>query len=56
MRTASRFLCLSYLARCRDEMRLSDYGEGPGPQPGYLEKAAALGLGTTEYELVTLEI
>ena len=40
----------------RDEMRLSDYGEGPGPQPGYIEKAAALGLGKMEYELVSIEI
>ncbi|MFC1655230.1 DUF362 domain-containing protein, partial [Myxococcota bacterium] len=37
----------------RDEMRLSDYGEGPGPRPGYIEKAAALGLGKMEYELVS---
>jgi len=40
----------------RDEMRRQDYDEDPGPQPGYIEKAAALGLGSTEYELVSIEI
>jgi len=39
----------------RDEMR-AGHGEDPGPQPGYIEKAAALGLGSTEYELVTIEL
>jgi uncharacterized protein (DUF362 family) len=40
----------------RDEMRLSYHGQGPGAQPGYIEKAAALGLGSTEYELVSIEL
>jgi uncharacterized protein (DUF362 family) len=40
----------------RDEMRRSYHDQDPGPQPGYIQKAADLGLGTTEYELVTIEI
>jgi len=40
----------------RDEMRRIYHGQGPGEQPGYIQKAADMGLGSIEYDLVTLEI
>jgi uncharacterized protein (DUF362 family) len=40
----------------RDEMRMVFHGQGPGEQPGYIQKAADMGLGSMEYDLVSLEI
>jgi uncharacterized protein (DUF362 family) len=39
----------------RDEMR-DLQGQGPGNPAGYLQEAEALGLGTTAYQLVTIEL
>jgi uncharacterized protein (DUF362 family) len=40
----------------RDEMRRVFHDQDPGPQPGYIQKAADMGLGSMEYDLVTIEI
>jgi uncharacterized protein (DUF362 family) len=40
----------------RDEMRRSYHDQDPGPQPGYIQKAADMGLGSIEYDLVSIEI
>jgi len=40
----------------RDLMRQQVHGQEPGPQPGYLEEAERLGLGSTAYELVPIEL
>lgn len=40
----------------RDEMRREYYDADAGPQPGYIQKAADMGLGSMKYDLVTKEI
>jgi uncharacterized protein (DUF362 family) len=40
----------------RDEMRRAYHDRDAGPQPGYIQRAADLGLGSIEYDLVSIEI
>jgi uncharacterized protein (DUF362 family) len=40
----------------RDEIRWEKYSADPGEQPGYIQKAADMGLGSMEYDLVTIEL